>query len=38
LKVAESKKIELNGKAAFVTRATGKFDSGKDLEDFRLKP
>jgi hypothetical protein len=38
LKVAESKKIELNGKAAFLTRATGKFDSGKDLEDFRLKP
>jgi hypothetical protein len=36
--VAAAKKIELNGKTAYLTRGTAKFDAGKDLEDFRLKP
>jgi len=36
--VTESKKITLNGKTAYVTHGSAKFDAGKDLDDLRLKP
>jgi hypothetical protein len=34
----DAKEVTFEGKKFFATRVTAKFDSGKDLEDFRLRP